>query len=142
MSHEFFKWISLLVDCLNKMAPLIAAIATIVIAYFSYKSNAISQEMKKISSEMKEISNKSFELNKSISEQNDIQRNKSNKLFWAIVFSNLIAADESGRKNRFGFIIKLFGWQEIQSQTEIEVDDLKAAINSKCQKYVDQLITK
>ena len=112
---------------------IISAIATCVIAYFSYKSNQITTEMK-------EIAKKTQSLTDKIDTQNQIQRDKVNKIFWALVFSNaLVDTNPANRKERIGFIIKTFGWENIKNDININNTDLISAINARCAKYVDEL---
>lgn len=116
---------------LNLLAIIVSAIATAFIAYFSYRSNQISKEIKN-------ISQKTFELSNAIENQNKNQQENVNKIFWAIVFSNVLT-DKANRKERVGFLIKLFGWETIQRNTNISKEDLKSVVNANCAKFIDDL---
>lgn len=116
---------------LNLLAIIVSAIATAFIAYFSYRSNQLSKEIK-------DISLKTFELSNAIEIQNKNQQENVNKIFWAIVFSNVLT-DKANRKERVGFLIKLFGWETIQRNTNISKEDLKSVVNANCAKFIDDL---
>ena len=117
---------------IETIAIITSAISTAFIAIFSYKSNQISNAMKKISQENQELTNK-------INAQNKIQSNKVNSLFWALIFSNILV-DRANRKEKLGFIIKLFGWENIKNDININKDDLASVANANCSKYLDNIL--
>lgn len=112
-------------DIITVSSIVVTAIATAFIAFYSYKSGKLALEMNKLTKANEEFS-------KQIQES-------SNKAFWGIVFSN-IASDKANRKERLGFIIKLFGWDAISSSLDIDKENVKDVINSNCEKFVDQII--
>lgn len=105
---------------LEIILPIISTISTGFIAYYSYVANKLANEIKT---------------------QNTIQQDKVNKIFWAMVFSGVLVDTNTAHiKQRVGFIIKLFGWEEIKSDIKINADDLLSVVNANCSKYVDEII--
>lgn len=112
-------------------STIVSAISTVAIAFFSYRSYLVSAQMKL-------IAERSENFSKELKNLNEINTKNTYKVFWAIVFSNVIS-DKPNRKEQLGFLIKLFGWDYIKKQIDIDADDLNSVINAKCAKYIDQL---
>lgn len=103
---------------------LITTIATCAIAIFSYCSHQTSKKM--------------HELAVAINKQNNMQKDKTNRLFWALVFSNTLTIENrKHRQDRFGFILKVFGIKNILSESNIDPRDLQSAANASCDKYFE-----
>lgn len=82
-----------------------------------------------------------LELSKSINNETSLQRNKTNSLFWALFFSSaLITENRAHRKDRLGFIFKIFGWQNILKESQISPEELNRAANASCDKYFEKKV--
>lgn len=119
---------SIVPEIILSVASVINLLILLFAVYVSHRSNCIASQM--------------LELSKSIDQATTEQRNKSNKLFWALVFSGVLTIENRNiRKDRLGFILKIFGWESVLSESNIRASDLQAAANASCDKFFDDAMS-
>jgi Mlc titration factor MtfA (ptsG expression regulator) len=88
-------------EILIVISAIFSTLATVVIAWSSYQTKKITQQMYKLSKEVQDVQQK-------FNERMDDYRQENKKLFFAIVTSNLLT-DLANLKDRFGKLMILFG---------------------------------
>ena len=115
-------------ELITQIVIAVATIVNVLVFCFavrlSHKSNRIAKRM--------------LDLSMSINNETSLQRNKTNRLFWALVFSSVLTTESrSHRKDRIGFIMKIFGWQNVLKESQISPEELNRAANASCDKYFE-----
>lgn len=116
---------------ITQITIAVATVVNVFIFFFAVmlnkKSNLIAKEM--------------LELSKSINNETSLQRGKTNRLFWALVFSSVVTIENrEHRKDRIGFILQVFGWENVLKESHISAEVLNRAANARCNKFFDEAI--
>jgi len=124
-------------DFVIALGAVVSAVATIFIAIYNWKSHVLAIQMR-------DIAKNTIELTKEMNKKNILEKENTNKIFWAIVISNALTdLNSSLLKTRFGLLINIFGYEKMKKEIgfedkafiEIGTKDLSKCFDEVIKKY-------
>lgn len=79
-------------------------------------------------------------LTKAIHEENKVQKENVNKVFWGIIFSNILVGDKANLPKRMGALFEIFGTEFILDNSGLDAEIVKRAVNTNDSKKINELL--
>jgi len=78
---------------------------------------------------------------KEVHEENKIQKENVNKIFWGIIFSNILAGDRANLSKRLGILFEIFGTKYILDNSALDAGTILKAVNRNDSQKINELLT-
>jgi hypothetical protein len=79
-------------------------------------------------------------LAKAIHEENKVQKENANKVFWGIIFSNILVGDRANLPKRMGALFEIFGTEFSLDNSGLDAETVKKAVNRSNSQKINELL--